>query len=213
MAFAHNAMLRGINAIYLQAPNVRQPADVADLLFFAKAWTTWISHHHHLEETRMFPGFEKVAKVDGLLQGNVDQHHTFEPGLARLLQYAISTSPEDFSAAELRAIIDSFAAALRQHLAEEITTLLALRPYNGPALLAVYQECEASASDQPKTEVFPMVLGLCDKTFQGGNSWPEMPWYAPYMVDWIFGWTHRGAWRFLPSNIHGQPRKLVFGKL
>lgn len=55
-----------------------------------------------------------------------------------------------------------------------------------------------------------MVLGLRDKTFQGGNNWPVMPWYAPYMVDWIFAWKHRGAWRFLPSDIHGKPRHLAF---
>ena len=38
MAFAHNAMIRGINSIYNQAPHVHKPKDIADLLFFAKFW-------------------------------------------------------------------------------------------------------------------------------------------------------------------------------
>lgn len=150
MAFAHNAMLRGINSIYLQAPHVHQPKDIADLLFLVKSWSTWVSHHHLLEETQMFPGFESVAGQKGLLDGNVEQHHSFEPGLKKLQSYAVDTKSNEYDGKHLQAIIDEFATSLKEHLYEEINTLLALRPYDGPALLKVYKECEASAGDQPK---------------------------------------------------------------
>lgn len=68
MAFAHNSMLRGLNSIYLQAPYVHEPRDVADLLFFVKALAGWVSHHHVLEEEKMFPGFEKVIGIPGFLE-------------------------------------------------------------------------------------------------------------------------------------------------
>ncbi|KAI9710712.1 MAG: hypothetical protein M1820_002545 [Bogoriella megaspora] len=152
MAFAHNAMLRGINSIYHQALNVRHPRDIADLLFFAKTWSTWVAHHHELEETRMFPGFEQVAGKTGLLNSNVEQHHAFSGGLQKLKEYAVSTDPSAYSGSKLQSIIDEFSAALQTHLHEEIDSLLSLRLYDGKALLEVYKQCEAAAGDQPKVK-------------------------------------------------------------
>ncbi|KAI9667986.1 MAG: hypothetical protein M1821_000806 [Bathelium mastoideum] len=150
MAFAHNAMLRGINCIYLQAPNVRQPKDIADLLFLAKAWATWVIHHHELEETPMFTGFEQVAGQEGLLNSNVEQHHAFSAGLHELKDYAVTTNASAYSGAKLQSIINAFSTELETHLHEEITSLLSLRPFDGKALLKIYKECEAAAGDQPK---------------------------------------------------------------
>jgi hypothetical protein len=57
----------------------------------------------------------------------------------------------------------------------------------------------------------PLFLGLCDKTFQGGNNWPNnMPGFVPYIVDWGFAWNHRSVWRLLPCDMHGKPRPLPF---
>jgi hypothetical protein len=55
-----------------------------------------------------------------------------------------------------------------------------------------------------------LVMGLRDKTLEGGNNWPDIPWWAAYVIDWIFGWAHRGAWSFLPCDVHGTPRALPF---
>ncbi|KAI0812153.1 hypothetical protein GGR55DRAFT_614670 [Xylaria sp. FL0064] len=54
----HNAMLRGLNSIYLQAPHVRRERDIADLLFLTQSWSTWLLDHHHLKENTMLPSFE-----------------------------------------------------------------------------------------------------------------------------------------------------------
>ncbi|KAI1501490.1 hypothetical protein F5X99DRAFT_409074 [Biscogniauxia marginata] len=70
IAHTHNAMLRGLNAIFLQAPHVRQPADVADLMFLTQAWSAWLLDHHELKETAMLPGFEGVLGLEpGALGG------------------------------------------------------------------------------------------------------------------------------------------------
>ena len=95
MAFAHNAMIRGINSIYNQASHVHNAKDIADFLFFVRSWADWVGHHHQWEETLMFPGFEKVIGKAGFLQSNLDQHHAFEPGLKKLLEFAIQTKVED----------------------------------------------------------------------------------------------------------------------
>ncbi|KAI0434428.1 hypothetical protein F5Y09DRAFT_252366 [Xylaria sp. FL1042] len=59
----HNAMLRGLNSIYLQTPHVRQEQDIADLLFLTQSWSTWLLDHHHLKENTMLPSFEAALGV------------------------------------------------------------------------------------------------------------------------------------------------------
>jgi len=152
MAFFHNAVLRGINCIYLQAPHVKKPEDVEDLLFLTRLWTKWLINHHEVEEDRIFPGFEKIIGKPGVLQVNVEQHHLFSGGLEDLLAYATSTSPKDYSGDRLRSIINGFAEPLCTHLHEEIDTLLSLRSYDGPALLKVWKE-----NNRPNSKELPMV--------------------------------------------------------
>jgi hemerythrin-like domain-containing protein len=213
MAFAHNAMLRGLNAIYLQAPHV--PAkDAPDFLFFVASWSAWVIHHHGMEENTMFPLFESVHGVQSL-QHNVDQHHAFSAGLTTLREYATATTSDTYSGPKIREIIDSFAEAFRTHLVDEIDTLWAMDsvPAGTPEsakLLSIYQDCEAEAGKQDKSVVPPMVLGLCDRTFQGGNSWPKMPTGSAWIVHYVFGRKHRGAWKFLPCDTFRNPRPLRF---
>ena len=38
MAFAHNAMIRGINSIYNQAAHVENIRNIVDFMFFVRAW-------------------------------------------------------------------------------------------------------------------------------------------------------------------------------
>lgn len=58
-------MLRGLNALYLQAPFVRLPSDVADFLFLVRVWSAWVLDYHVLKETVMLPGFEAVLGLEG----------------------------------------------------------------------------------------------------------------------------------------------------
>jgi len=148
MAFTHNSILRGLDSINLQTPNVHEPRDISDFLFFV--WATWVSHHHVLEEQVMFPGFEKAIGKPGFMEENVNQHHAFEPALKKALAYGSDTKPADYSASTLRGIIEEMAPGLREHLSDEIQSMLSMRPYNGEALMRVYKECVAQAGKQDK---------------------------------------------------------------
>jgi len=96
MAFAHNAMIRGINSIFNQAPHMKATEDIADFLFFVRSWVNWVADHHHLEETMMFPSFAKIMDKAGFLQANIEKHHAFAPGLKQLQAFAIDTNPKDY---------------------------------------------------------------------------------------------------------------------
>ncbi|PWY76079.1 hypothetical protein BO94DRAFT_627153 [Aspergillus sclerotioniger CBS 115572] len=193
MAFAHNSMLRGLNSIYLQAPHVSDPTDITDFLFFITSWAAWVSHHHILEEEKMFPGFERVIGIPGFLGVNVEQHHSFQPSLKRLLEYGRDTEPGEYDAKIVRGIIEAMAPGFREHLAGRLS------------------ECEAEAGGQDKNVVPPMVLGLRDVTFEGGNDWPVMPPLSAWVVHYFFKRKYNGAWRFLPCDTWGRPRELAFG--
>ena len=123
MAFTHNAMIRGLNALWLQCPHVSPgTSSAAELLFFANAWAGWIAHHHDLEEAHMFPGFEAVPGVPaGAMQANVAQHHAFATGLQSFKSYANLTAPKDYDAEKLRELLTSFADAFVHHLRDEIS--------------------------------------------------------------------------------------------
>ncbi|KAI0164513.1 hypothetical protein GGR52DRAFT_127933 [Hypoxylon sp. FL1284] len=65
LAHAHNAMLRGLNAMYLQAAGATRHgrADVADLLFLGRAWSGWVLAHHRRKEDVVLPALEAALAL------------------------------------------------------------------------------------------------------------------------------------------------------
>ncbi|KAI1085269.1 hypothetical protein F5B20DRAFT_137495 [Whalleya microplaca] len=147
LAHTHNAMLRGLNAIYLQAPHVHQPTDVSDLLFLTQSWSAWVLDHHNVKETSMLPGFEAVL---GLPAGSLTSTSSTPPGatngntngnghdneaaeIQSLLQnvhgYAASTQaqPHTYSPATLTDLLAALGTPLATLLAAQIPLLVSMR--------------------------------------------------------------------------------------
>jgi hemerythrin-like domain-containing protein len=76
MALGHNAIIRGLNSIYLQAPNIT-PKDNTDFINYAKCWHEVLNGHHEMEETHLFPAIEAKTGEKGIMAGNVEQHRQF----------------------------------------------------------------------------------------------------------------------------------------
>lgn len=131
MALVHNALIRALNSIYLQAPNVKDPVDVADFVTYMNSWPLFLHKHHATEESVAFPFLETAINMPGFMEKNIEQHHAFGPGMAEYDEYvkACQAGKETFDAERVRKIIDGFAAALIEHLTEEIATLLSLEEY------------------------------------------------------------------------------------
>jgi hemerythrin-like domain-containing protein len=133
MANIHNAIIRGLNAIYLQCPHIpNNPTDIQDFALYVKAWADLVHHHHSMEEAKVFPRFESVAKDAGkseaVMDANIEQHHQFEPGLAELMDIAnkVHKGEKEYDWEEWIRILDRVAEVLTQHLHDEIDSLLAL---------------------------------------------------------------------------------------
>jgi hemerythrin-like domain-containing protein len=64
MAHIHNAILRGYNSIYQQAPHV-QEADKPAFIGYALTWYRFVKSHHDDEEAELFPKVEEVLSDSG----------------------------------------------------------------------------------------------------------------------------------------------------
>jgi len=144
MANVHNILLRGLNAIYLQCPYVKEAADVADFLLYVKAWADTVHHHHEGEERIFFPYADDLARSAGLCEGedrslmqsNVDQHRAFEAGLLEMTNHVerVRQGKDVYNWEELKVLIDGFADVLTTHLHEEIESLFRLERCDGEKL-------------------------------------------------------------------------------
>jgi hemerythrin-like domain-containing protein len=76
MALIHNAILRGFNTIYLQAPHVK-PADYADFIGYSLTWYNFVKRHHDDEEATLFPKVEELLGKKGLLDAIYEEHGLF----------------------------------------------------------------------------------------------------------------------------------------
>lgn len=137
MALVHNTLIRGLNAILLQAPHIPDAdegsryneKDITDLLYYVKCWCAMVHHHHSVEETFIFPELEKFSGQPGIMEDPRHQHSLFHDGMEQLHTYATETKPGDYRWVGnngMKHIIDSFSKALIDHLYAEIEVLLML---------------------------------------------------------------------------------------
>jgi hemerythrin-like domain-containing protein len=178
MAYSHNCLLRGLNAIVQQAPHVpdiSQPGymvqDVKDLLFYVHSWTKTVDHHHYTEETTMFPLIEKLAGKPGLMSGPHQQHEEFHDGLVTLQEYAVSHNerPDEYQWSAMKAIIDGFAPTLFKHLTEEIDIILDLeKTCDSDGLRKVWAEAEAVAKANGNLSMLVSLVSYFCTTIKSG---------------------------------------------
>jgi hemerythrin-like domain-containing protein len=160
MTCVHNVLLRIINSVYLQCINVEQsPDDVQHFVCYALEWARLVEEHHHTEETMIFPEIDQATGIPGLMDANIQQHAAFHTGLEAYERYlrAVKDGEEKYSGQKLRGLVDSFMPVLREHLNDEIATLLQLRQYEDKQdwvkwFAAISQKILAQSTD-PKFKV------------------------------------------------------------
>ena len=175
-----------------------------------------MEHHHHTEETVFFPA---VQKVDGVPADLFDtpraQHVVIEEGLTEILKYATSMADQttEYRWATLKSLIDRLVPELHRHLSEEIDVLLKLEVCDSEAIEKCFKETEKAATADASLEmlynVFPVLLGASDRKYEGGNTFPDLPWGMEYAINYWFSRRRKGAWRFCPCDFWGRPRELV----
>ncbi|ETN43574.1 uncharacterized protein HMPREF1541_02733 [Cyphellophora europaea CBS 101466] len=213
MALAHNGILRGLNAIYLQAAHIPRgdSSAVQDFLIYCQCWCESMHHHHDAEEQSFFPSIEQISGVPGIMERNVEQHRAFTPGFDRFYEYSRTCLPRDYDGGQLKSLIEGFAEPLTRHLSNEVETLRALDVYDGERIRQAYKRLEKILMATDNRRIAPLVFGTADRTFEGGmHDFPAVPFFVPFIIHYWFGREHRGAWRFNPCTMWRDPRELAF---
>ena len=228
-AHTYNAMFRGINSIFLQAPFVTAAQDVTDFLYLTQCLGRWIAQHHNALYSRVYPKYEAVLAQHGALTtpspgARPGEDSSFLPDLEALIQYAEETraQPQTYDPAALLGILENLAPGFHAFAFAQIVKAIGMESLCGKsgspaaerrsvALLNAWRALDTEAStaaDRPF--VLPMLVRLRDTTFDGGNDWPRLPVLAVHIIADRLSPAHAGAWRFLPCTIWGKPQELPF---
>lgn len=146
MSLAHNGIIRGLNSIYLQALNLPAGNETVarDFLIYCQCWSESMHHHHDAEEAIFFPDIERITRVKGIMENNVEQHRAFTPGFDKFYEYCKTCPPRTYDGEKLRSIVEAFAEPLIKHLHDEIETLRALDKFDSEMLRQAYRRFEKS---------------------------------------------------------------------
>ncbi|TIA32461.1 hypothetical protein D6C78_08215, partial [Aureobasidium pullulans] len=213
MALAHNGIIRGLNSIYLQAPNLPANDTVVarDFLIYCQCWSESMHHHHDAEEEIFFPDIENVTNVKGVMEQNVEQHRAFTPGFDKFYDYCKTCPSKDYDGAKLRSLVQDFAEPLVKHLHDEIETLRALDKYDSKRVKQAYGRLEKSLMATDNYRIAPLVFGTADRKYEGGiHNFPAVPFFVPYIINYVFGMRYRGVWRFNPCTSWRDRRELAY---
>ncbi|KAH7092133.1 hypothetical protein FB567DRAFT_516565 [Paraphoma chrysanthemicola] len=222
MAHIHNAIFRGYNSIYQQAPYV-QEADKAAFIGYALTWYRFVKSHHDDEEAELFPKVEEILGESGkdIWDETHEEHKSFLPGLAEYEKYLSSLpTPQDFNGTRLRAIMSNFQNPFTHHFHHEITTIASLSTH--PAAPPPDSPESAHAASIFKTwgkktvtkagtfDVVPFFLLNLDTEYEDGMwaNWPPMPGPVKWGLVNVAGAVHWGWWKFASCGADGRRRVL-----
>ena len=220
MALLHNAILRGYNSIYQQAPHVKE-ADRADFVGYALTWYKFVKSHHDDEEETLFTRVEEVLKDKEVFAATHEEHASFLGGLGEFQSYlaSLKTPATDFSGAELLRIMEGFREPFAAHFHSEIETIAALAAHPNAPAPGSPEEAEASltfkrwgkstVTKAGTLDVVPFFLLNLDGTVEDGlwANWPPIPAPIKWGLTNIAGAWYGGWWKF-SSCAGGKPREL-----
>ncbi|EOA90476.1 uncharacterized protein SETTUDRAFT_167316 [Exserohilum turcica Et28A] len=221
MAHIHNAILRGFNSIYLQAPHVLD-ADKAPFLGYALTWYRFVKSHHDDEEEELFPAVARVLGDERVWRETHREHEAFLDGLAQYEDYlnSVSGTPSAFNGTQLQAIMALFQEAFCTHFHSEISTIAAFAehpsapaPHSADAenAAAVFKAWGKKTVMKAGTlDVVPFFLLNLDAEYEDGlwADWPPMPRPVRWGLVNVGGSVHWSWWKFASCDASGKRREL-----
>ncbi|KAJ4237010.1 hypothetical protein NW759_000133 [Fusarium solani] len=221
MALLHNAIIRGFNSIYLQAPHVKD-ADKADFIGYSQTWFRFVKSHHDDEEENLFPKVKDLLGDEAVWTETHEEHESFLAPLAEFNTYLtdLSSHPVDLDAAEVIRLMDAFKANFEHHFHSEISTIAALSnhpkapnddtPEGQAASLTFKTWGKKTVTKAGMLDVVPFFLLNLDRTAEEGMwaNWPPMPAPVTWGLTNIAGSWYGTWWKFASCDSQGKPQEL-----
>ncbi|KAJ4320756.1 hypothetical protein N0V84_005696 [Fusarium piperis] len=221
MALLHNAIIRGFNSIYLQAPHVKD-ADKADFIGYSQTWFRFVKSHHDDEEENLFPKVKDLLGDEAVWTETHEEHESFLAPLAEFNTYLtdLSSHPIDLDAAEVIRLMDAFKVNFEHHFHSEISTIAALAdhakapnddtPEGQAAGLTFKTWGKKTVTKAGVLDVVPFFLLNLDRTSEEGMwaNWPPMPAPVTWGLTNIAGSWYGTWWKFASCDSQGKPQEL-----
>ncbi|CAI4214317.1 unnamed protein product [Parascedosporium putredinis] len=195
MALVHNLVIRGLNAIVLQAPT----SSPRMRLRSATSYRTGVSSSALTTAARkaLLPRNRKVDGEKGIMDTNIGQHDMFHAELDGFEEYVKGciAGKTKFDRNEVVSRLDGFAQTLVTHLNEEIPSLLDLRKFGVEKMAPLTKIIEEEVKE-----------GMGSMTFTGGMSWflSVIMFLCRHLT---FG-VHADWWKFGPCDKWGRMQPL-----
>ncbi|KAG8674835.1 hypothetical protein FPOAC2_00870 [Fusarium poae] len=220
MALLHNAIIRGFNSIYLQAPHVKD-ADKADFIGYSQTWFKFVKSHHDDEEDNLFPKVQELLGEDPVWEETHHEHESFLAPLAEFNNYLSNlASPTDLDGAQVIKLMDTFKTDFEHHFHSEISTIAALSnhskapkedsPEGAAASLTFKTWGKKTVTKAGVLDVVPFFLLNLDRTSEEGMwaNWPPMPAPVSWGLTNIAGSWYGKWWKFSSCDSQGKPQEL-----
>ncbi|PVF94323.1 hypothetical protein CPB86DRAFT_789162 [Serendipita vermifera] len=212
MCGVHTTFAEAMKQMYKLADTIT-PKDEQDFAMYCFAFTQNLHHHHHLEETIMFPLMEPEFKTNV-----VDEHAAFHDALEDLENYIhgilgtkqgkiygdivkdTTRQKIRYNAEKFKKLLETLITPLMTHLLHEIEWLDPEKIRASGLTAQRLHDMEEQVLKHIKEQANPFVIHVQVLGHLPPNvQWPPMPWFVKkILVPWVFYWKHSGAWRYLP---------------
>lgn len=220
MALVHNAMIRGFNSIYQQAPWVMEDHKPA-FVGYGLTWAKFVLSHHDDEEHTLFKKVSVVLDDDEIWESTHKEHEAVTDGIAIFQGYLKGLAdPRNLTAQTLIKIMDDLLPAFEEHMHSEVKVIAALDKHPRAPLEGSDEAIRAKnvfAEWGKKTitkagllDVLPFFLLNLDKTFEDSTwaDWPPMPKPIRWTFINIVGMLRGKQMKFASCDSDGMPKEL-----
>jgi len=171
-----------------------------------------IHHHHHIEETLIFPKMEPEFTCPAL-----QEHALFNDTLVELEDYLMavlafkkdskgSPIPDStktkipYDRNKIKALLERLSTPLFDHLSKEVEYLdpakIKESGLSEQRLIDISASVERHVQSEIDVTVLPHVIGHVPP----GTGFPPLPpFLTKFLVPYVFWWKHRKLWRYLPE--------------
>ncbi|KAM5344047.1 hypothetical protein ACJ41O_012584 [Fusarium nematophilum] len=220
MANLHNAIFRGYNSIYQQAPHVKD-TDKADFLGYCKTWCKFVKTHAAEEESKLFPMTEELLGEEVIKSKTHGFSDAFVPSLGDFADYLDRLEhPQNLSSERMLELMAAFQQPFEDHFRSEINTIAALASHPNSPMHGSKESAAAKARfDQwgrssvlagGVTDVAIFLLFNLDRDFEDGlwKNWPDVPGPVRWVGLKVVGKWHGGWWKFASCDADGKQKEL-----
>ncbi|KIM22281.1 hypothetical protein M408DRAFT_28830 [Serendipita vermifera MAFF 305830] len=213
MAGAHLMILEILANINNQLDTI-PPEEKQNFALFCLFGMQIIEHHHHMEETVIFPRMQPEFTTDV-----VEEHAAFSSAMHELEAYLkavlavkqgakngqvipiVGQAKVPFSVPKIRQILDTMIDPLLTHLEHELEWLAPENIRESGLPRERLEEIDAKAAGHIKNEMDTSLLVFGVGHVRPGSHFPLLPWVLiKVLVPWVFWWKDRKLWKFLPKS-------------